>query len=311
MRHPKSEDQVRTWLPKHLLPKGITNPETGSLRVRRCDVASPEFQRYLKERDDFDLIAEGDSWFNLSRLRLGYNDLIDVLNDLYDDKKFKYSILNIAQYGETLDTIAYGYVDEYRNYQPPGFDEVVRLAKRIKPAGLLFSAGGNDIVGPEFKMMLNHARSGRSALRNDIVNYIIHDYIKKTYIDCAERLWAVSNATKVFVHGYANAFPSGIGYKICTPFVCITLAGPWLLPSFLEKGYKAADRRKIIIDLMNEFNLMLQSLVECDSRFVYVDFRTKIGEKQEHWDDELHLGNKALEIAGKYFATEITKALTP
>lgn len=311
MRHTKSEDQVRTWLPKHLLPKGITNPETGSLRVRRCDVATPEFQRYLKERDDFDLIAEGDSWFDLIRPRPGYDDLIGVLEDLYDDDEFDYSILNIAKYGESLDMIAYGYVDESRNYQPPGFDEVVRLARHMQPAGLLFSAGGNDIVGPEFKMMLNHARSGRSALRTDIVKYIIHDYIKNTYIDCAKRLWTVSASTKVFVHGYANAFPSGIGYNICSPFGCITLAGPWLLPSFLEKGYKAADRRQIIIDLMNEFNLMLKSLVEYDRRFVYVDFRNKIGEKEEHWDDELHLGNKALKIAGKYFAAEITKALAP
>jgi len=294
---------VPTWQPGHQRMDGKDHAKTGSFRVRPGDASTSEFQDYLKQRAaTLDLVVEGDSWFDLWRPRRGYDCLMDVLVDLEEDGYFKHQFVSKAQYGDTLDNMTYGRF-ENGAYQPPGLDEVIAIAVQINAKALLFSAGGNDIVGPEFKMLLNHSKSGRAALRKEVVDYIIHGYIKESYKECGKRLWKKLPDAKMFIHGYANAWPSGSGYTV--PVFDITVAGPWLLPSLLEKGYPAADRRKIVIDLMTEFNKMLSSLPGENANFVYVDFRKVVGEKETDWEDELHLSSPALKIAGKYLADAV------
>ncbi len=296
----KTIKQMAIWRPSHELARNQTNPTKGSIQVSPANARSPEFHNYLKTRAAFDVIAEGDSWFDLPRSPFGPGALINALDNT---PGFNLSILNLAKYGETLDTIAYGGFDENGNTIPPGMDAAVAAARIHQPKAFLFSAGGNDIAGPEFKMLLNHKATTkktppRPELRKEVVDFLIHDYIKSTYLDCAKRIWTVTSKTKIFLHGYANAWPTGIGYKI----LFITLAGPWLLPSIWEKGYSQSEGKKIVTALMNEFALMLQDVAATDSRFFVMDFRNHIGNKETDWHDELHLTWPSYLAAAKPYA---------
>jgi hypothetical protein len=145
-------------------------------------------------------------------------------------------------------------------------------------------------------MLLNHKKSGRPALRKAVVDYIIHDYIKSTYLDCASRVWAVSPSTKIFLHGYANSFPTGNGYLFF---------GPWLKPSLDVKMFGFSEGHAIIKDLMEQFAQMLASVVSTNSKFVWVDYRGVAGNDLNDWYDELHLTSNALKAAGKHLAKTI------
>ncbi|MFT3881671.1 MAG: hypothetical protein QM703_18660 [Gemmatales bacterium] len=306
MSTPNGTQIVPTWQPGHQRMDGQDHTKTGSFRVNPRDASSQEFRDYLKQCGDLDIVVEGDSWFDLWRLRPGYDCLMDVLKDLNGSGYFKHRFVSFAHYGDTLDNITYGKIDQ-SGYQRPGLDEVIAAAKQINAKALLFSAGGNDIVGPEFKMLINHSKTGpgRPALRKEVVDYIIHGYIKDLYLECGKRLWKELPDAKMFIHGYANSWPSGIGYSLFG----ITVAGPWLLPSLLEKAYPYADRRPIVIDLMTEFNKMLSTLPTINKNFVYVDFRKAVGENMADWEDELHLSSPALKIAGKYLADAVIGAI--
>lgn len=192
---PETVEAIPLWRPAHEMSGDLKNPQSGSIRVRRKDAMSPEFHDYLKSVPSFNIIAEGDSWFDLPRSPFGPGGLI---NGLERTPGFGYSILNLAERGETLDTMAYGTMDEDGNYQRPGMDAVVAAARIHKPKAFLFSAGGNDFAGPEFKMLLNHKASHLPALRKAVIDDLIHSYIKKTYLECLQRLWSVSPATKAF-----------------------------------------------------------------------------------------------------------------
>jgi hypothetical protein len=283
------------WRPQHRLLGGETIPQTGSVRVSHEDAASPEFQQYLKQRTKPSIIAEGDSRFYLPRP--GISDLIEALEDI---STFNHEILAFATHGHTLDMMAYGYVDEFGRPHPPGMDEVVAAAKTIQPKALLLSAGGNDFVGAEFKMLLNHKASNRPGLRLDVVNYIIHEYIKKTYLECAARLWAVSSNTKVFLHGYADSWPTGKKYL---------WFGPWLWPSLQEKMFDRTQGRQIVIQVIDEFNKMLQAVAATNAKLVRVDFRPYVGSAITEWYDELHLTEDALQVAGAVYSDAIIKAI--
>jgi len=298
------QESMAIWTPSYEMPADHANPMTGSIQVSHRDARTPEFQKYLQQRRDIQIIAEGDSWFDLPYDPIFHSLPGGLIHALENTDAFPYNILNFAERGETLDTIAYGTIDDHGRYQPPGMNEVVDAFRHLqpKPKAFLLSAGGNDIAGPEFKMLLNHKSSGRPALRKTVVDYLIHDYIKNTYLDCAKRVWAVSPTTKVFLHGYANAWPTGIGYKV-GPF---TLAGPWLLPSIWEKTYTRVEGKKIVTDLMNEFALMLKDVAATDARFFVMDFRSYVGNQVEEWHDEMHLQWDAYLKAATYFAKLIT-----
>jgi lysophospholipase L1-like esterase len=230
------------------------------------------------------LVAEGDSWFDFP------GD--DVLALLEDD--FGYRVESVAHKGDTAEGMAYD------NAQ---LQSLTRLFEHIKqdsrvPRAILLSAGGNDVAGDEFALLLNHAASGLPPLNERIVAGVLEDRLRfaigsiiAAMTTLAERLFGTK--IPIVLHGYANPVPDGRGF-VGGFWV---LPGPWLKPGFAAKGYEdMAANVRILEDLIARFNGMLQSIAGSPGfeHVSFVDLRRLLSneltgnEYRRSWTDELH-----------------------
>lgn len=98
------------------------------------------------------IVAEGDSWFDYPLKK----DIIDYLIEKgYGIKKF-------SKAGDSLENMVYG--SEYKkegdrvtHLGPISLQKTLNAIKKYKPNFVLFSGGGNDIVGSEISNYLNHS----------------------------------------------------------------------------------------------------------------------------------------------------------
>lgn len=244
------------------------------------------------------LIAEGDSWFDYP-----WVDVIEILEDHYG-----YDIESVAHKGDTVEDMAYsgGQLEELTR----------RLEKLLRrntiPRAILLSGGGNDIAGPEFRMLLNHADSPISGLNQSVVSGVIDERIRVAYatiISAMTRICEqkVGHAVPTIVHGYDFPVPDGRGFL----GGWWLLPGPWLEPGFRVKGYASMDQRKDLArDLIDRFNKMLSTLPNDFNHVKYVDLRgtlqTGDADYQQWWDNELHPTRKGFLAVTEKIARQIT-----
>ncbi|MDP2075153.1 SGNH/GDSL hydrolase family protein [Hydrogenophaga sp.] len=225
------------------------------------------------------IVAKGDSWFDFPP---GL-DLVDSLREL------GFTINNFSRAGDTLENMIHGNsVDDDGKHLPPGIDAALLEVKRARPGYFLFSGGGNDVAGQEFVNFLNHSRQGsgkllRESIAEEMINVVFKDYL----VHLIKVVKSACPTTKIVMHGYGHALPSGKATKI----LFIPVAGPWLLPGLQKKAISQAVGEKLIVDLIDRYNEMLRSLAVDNSNFLYVDIRSSISAND--WRDELHLKSSA------------------
>jgi hypothetical protein len=244
------------------------------------------------------LVAEGDSWFDYP-----WTDVLRLLEDTYF-----YDVESVAHKGDRIEDMAYsgGQLEEFAR----------RLEKLLErntvPRAILLSGGGNDVAGPEFGMLLDHARSASPGLNQLVVQGVI-ERIRLAYITilssitniCAER---GHQDIPILVHGYDYPVPDGRGFLGGWGF----LPGPWLEPGFREKGYTALTQRKQIAkDLIDRFNTMLATLPAIPqlSHVKYIDLRNTLStgaSYKEWWDNELHPTNQGFAAVVAKFSAVLT-----
>ena len=114
------------------------------------------------------LIAEGDSWFDYP-----WTDILRVLEDEHG-----YDVESVAHAGDRVEQMAYsgGQLEEFSRQ----LEKLVRTG-RI-PKAILLSGGGNDIAGPEFGMLLNHAASAIAGLNEQVVSGVIDQRLRVAYL---------------------------------------------------------------------------------------------------------------------------------
>lgn len=230
------------------------------------------------------LVAEGDSWFDYPR-----SDVLDNLEEIYG-----YEISSAANAGDTLESMAYS------EDQLDGFDKrLKKLQERGKrPKAILLSAGGNDLAGREFEIVLNHIASGLETLNDNIVTGLIEVRLRAAYTKliltigeiCAERFG--NDKIPVLVHGYGHPVPDGRGVLGGWG----PLPGPWLEPGFQHKGYRETRQRNIqnMEILIDRFNAMLLDLLtDPDLAHVrHVELRGALSNNpasyKADWANELH-----------------------
>lgn len=228
------------------------------------------------------LVAEGDSWFDFP------GD--DVLAILEDD--FGYRVESVAHKGDTAEGMA---------YDAAQLQSLTRLFEHIKqdnrvPRAILLSAGGNDVAGEEFALLLNHAASGLPPLNERIVEGVLEDRLRfaigsivATVTRLSEQLFGTR--IPVLLHGYGNPVPDGRGFM----GGFWVLPGPWLKPGFAAKGYDDMTANIAILEnLIERFNGMLESIAGSAGleHVSYVDLRdllsNDLADYKRSWSDELH-----------------------
>jgi lysophospholipase L1-like esterase len=243
------------------------------------------------------LVAEGDSWFDYP--------FHDVLEEL--EQRFNYSIESVAHRGDSVEEMVYdtGQLDRLAQR----FERLARANRR--PRAILLSAGGNDIAGEEFAVMLNHHRSGLPPLSEGVVTGVIEERLSTAIVSLAGAVSELARqsftaALPILIHGYDYPVPDGRGYL----GGLWLFPGPWLEPGFRRKGYlDLAERCRVTASLIDRFNAMLAGIAGGPGleHVRHVDVRGTLSHSlggrayRTWWQDELHPTEKGFAAVAHRF----------
>jgi hypothetical protein len=228
------------------------------------------------------LLAAGDSWFDYpltDDVPLIPSDIVFQLGRLITPRPF---ILNLAHHGDATTELL-------------GVTKRKLLLDALQTHGngtfdaILFSGGGDDLVGDQFRFWLRDAEAvggdPAKALNQDALADIL-GVVKTAYADLVATRNRAGNGIPIFVHAYDFAYPTDKG--VCG-------LGPWLFPSLLSRGWMhetgAADLEVgagIVRLILEEFNTLLVGLAsDKANNMVYVSTQgTLLGATE--WANELH-----------------------
>jgi len=218
------------------------------------------------------ILSEGDSWFAFP-LRSRPN-VVEVLIQRFSGKA---AWLRLESSG-----------DEARIMQAGAqWERMFKMLNKSKARFdlILFSAGGNDIVGRCLLPLLRQ-HEGWMTWRDCINEQRLQrrlDQVEGAYHDLLALRDDYHPAAWVFTHDYDRAIPSAKPVKIGP----LKVAGPWMKPYLEQKGIKdEADQRQIMWFMLERFAQVLQKLEQSYDRFYHV--RTQGTLKANEWGDEIH-----------------------
>ncbi|MBY0310765.1 MAG: SGNH/GDSL hydrolase family protein [Phycisphaerales bacterium] len=221
------------------------------------------------------ILAEGDSWFDFpfGGRPFKSGDVIARLQERMD-----VPILNEAVRGDEVRQLLG--VKQRRRIEELLADEELRFNV------LLFSGGGNDIVGDAFCLWLND----RAAVDGDVdraVNETAFSHALGIVRSGYEQLIAIRDAATrqspprsitLFLHAYDFARPSGKG--VCG-------YGPWLKPSLGYRGWTDMGEGTAIVRIvLTRFRQMLEDLARQSTDVIVINTQQTLGPAD--WNDELH-----------------------
>jgi hypothetical protein len=229
------------------------------------------------------LVAEGDSWFDYPG-----SDILDYLEDVYG-----YEVESLAKAGHRIEDMAYarGQLDDLARK----LEKLLWEGKDVR--AILLSGGGNDVMGTEFGMFLEHVRSGLAPLNARVVEGVIRERVRTAYLHILTRVTTVAESVlgrrvPILVHGYSGPVPDGRGVLGGFWF----LPGPWIAPGFRDKGFPDAElqrRIQIVGQLIDRFNEMLIEVASLPDfpHVHYVNLRGSLStgaNYRDFWANELH-----------------------
>ena len=154
--------------------------------------------------------------------------------------------------------------------------------------GILFSGGGNDLVGDQFRLWLNDAQAvGRDpakALNQQVLDDIM-GVVETAYLDLVATRNLVGDHMPIFVHSYDFARPTDVG--VCG-------LGPWLFPSLMSRGWMQntspadiAVGEQIVRRILEKFHELVEKLASAPGNNL-VSVNTQRTLTPGDWANELH-----------------------
>lgn len=240
------------------------------------------------------IIAEGDSWFDYPYPGFG-GGVIDRLQ-----AKLGVPILNLAKAG-----------DEVRYML--GVQQREAITKRLidgSPTGdrwdvMLFSGGGNDIVGEPMALWIDEYKNSLPA--NALINQPRFDaalaIVKAGYEDLIKIRDDYSPNTYLVFHGYDFAIPDGRG-------VCFY--GPWLKPTFTHRKFPANLKvaTGVVEVMLRQFAQVLTDIEAKNNGVTFIKTQGTLRRDSASWHNELHPSADGFDKFAELFAQDL-KALFP
>lgn len=235
-----------------------------------------DFDRAIREHATWPVVAsEGDSWFS-------YSDVIGRLDDPKGSALPKaqraWALLRLEKAGDEILAILSG-------GQRASLRKILR---RWKLDALLFSGGGNDIIGPDLLPLLRPWQAGMQA--QDLIASSRFERRLRQIADCYRELLDLladaNQKTKVFANSYDYVIPSDRPVEIF--FGKLKLAGPWMFPYFEERGVPEAMRAPVIQLLIDAFCTTVDQVAAEPrgvGRLIRVETR---GVVKKDFKDEIH-----------------------
>ncbi len=255
------------------------------------------------------LIAEGDSWFALPDVFFFYP--CDIINQL---ESFGYEIESVAGRGQRLQDMV-KHTGPIKN----------KIKKNKKPKAILFSGGGNDVLG-RLPQMLNEGGYGKPVINihkaKQVVTCIEEQY--EQWLCSVTKICKKHHRTKIpiLIHGYGYVVPNN--QQTFYPWV-------WLYPHFRRKKQMNLQANTTALAvLMDLFNKMLSNLPKKGklNHVKYIDVRDCLSnslvcrdnpeenytetnlcnaEFQMDWNDEIHPTSDGFLKIAKKFRKEIER----
>lgn len=243
-----------------------------------------DFDRSIREHPDWPVIvSQGDSWFSYPHEK----NVVDFLDEPLagrdePDRKGKpasqrdWSLLRLERTQDEILGVMTGGERAFLN----------EILHRYEVDALLFSAGGNDLLGPDLGALLKPFRAGMSAadaLVEQRFSRRLHQ-IEDCYRELIDMVLDDGADLKVLVNSYDLPVPSCEEARLLGG----RSPGPWLRPAFAAKGYPAGSplEREIPQLLLDRFCAQLDRLAsEVPTRFHRVETRGAVGSE---WADEIH-----------------------
>lgn len=231
------------------------------------------------------LVAEGDSWFQFPLL---VREIIDHLSGVYP-------VYCLSAAGDTLRNM----------WQTP---ELLAGIEAQRPTIFLMSAGGNDVLGEQFRDFLETTFNDHPAPRRYLKDKLLEelDFLQDIYRTIFQTLARQHPALQVIIHGYDYIIPVD------------TVAEPnrqsWLGKYMIERGIEPQSEREAVIQcILNEFNKRQKAVAAEFPNVSYIDLRGTIKRTErieDYWHDEIHPNDKGFQSVAAKFAQRINQLLT-
>ena len=232
------------------------------------------------------VISEGDSWFSYPFER----NVVDWLDDPRDTadpaRQTKWSLLRLEGTGdEILAMLSGGQRADLREY-----------LEKYDVQALLFSGGGNDLVGPDLLPLLAPFVDGMTAaecLRPERLERRLRQ-VRDCFLELVDLAADAGKGTVIYAHGYDYPRPSPVGVKLLGVFPL----GPWLLPYLRQRGIvDPAVQEGVVRILIDRFNDLLSGLA--GPTFRPLDVRGRVG---DDWVNEIHANRAGTRRVAAVFA---------
>jgi hypothetical protein len=258
----------------------------------------PYIGDFVKAQDEHPawpvVIAEGDSWFS-------YSDVIGQLDDPKNTGVPKdqraWALLRLEKAGdEVLAILSGAQRSRLREY-----------FGRWKLDALLFSGGGNDIIGPDLLPLLRDCAADAPAPER--IQFSRFERRLRQIQDCYRELLDVladaGQGCKVFVNSYDYIVPSDDGAEL---FGVVKISGPWVKPHLEAKNVPESQYGEVIRILIDAFATAIDQVASEPrgvGRLVRVETRDTV---KGEWKDEIHPGTRGAQRVAKKFERALVAA---
>ncbi len=246
--------------------------------------------KYKDERarnpNSIGILVEGDSWFNLPPL-VGGTNLVIALKAILGSK---IAILDLSKSGDEAREMLAG--EQLKTLQE------TLDAKGVSFDAILFSGGGNDLVGPNLLPILNSYIDGMTA-KDCLKEHRLGTRLDQIASAYQELTWLRDDYEKdawIFTHGYDLAKPSGKGARFI-----LEVAGGWVKERLDSKGIPETLHSDIVRLLLENFDTKIKTVMNNTPKCVHVATQGTLT-KDEHWGDELHPSEIGFKLLAEKFA---------
>lgn len=255
------------------------------------------FAKSIKQHKDYPvLLSEGDSWFSFPV----HANTIDHLDELLQRQV---SLLRLEESGDTLLRMTSGGQRAYLR----------AMLQRYPVDVLLFSGGGNDVVGPELQELFAKVPAGKQEKWREYLRAEQADRQFRQLTDAYHSIAHLRENTRkscwIITHGYDYPNPSGEATKFWLwPIPLNVTIGPWIKNNLVAAGIRDESTQvEVVRYLIDRFNETLQEVAKLHDRFVAIDNRGSL--KPSEWNDELHPSRNGFKKIARSFLAEVQEAL--
>jgi hypothetical protein len=238
------------------------------------------------------MLAHGDSWFDYP---LSGNDLslqdTDIIAQLRGMGSVNPVILNVSHHGDaTTDEMSLPKQERMiSSLQDPS-----NWMESGKPDAILFSGGGNDVVGDQFCIYVDYALPNANGLNTERFEKALRA-VEASYLDLFVFRDRYAPGVPIIAHCYDFPIPNGI-HPVC--------AGPWLKPSLDYCGWDLAKGTEIVHKALLAFKNMLSQLA-ADGANNFFMINTQGSLSPADWANELHPYPNGFKAIAERFAAAL------